>query len=292
MKRPSQSSAVMLILAAALGCTRQQPPPRPASAPSSYHSPATTAPATAPASRPAPHLLPEAQHWSRTDALTHLTDETTRLSAAVRLVRLAGAEPPIVPDPLPPKMIARLRVVRLSDTFWALGLATRNVRRLAAPLLIDKNGAVRRPLDPAEEKGSVLCISPDAELFPHLLLAPRRVLLVRDEVSVMLVGHALPGCGFDVRNKDGYWYLALVFRRADRASSQPASQPAQVEVARYEWDPYEESFTGPARDKLPDPPGGDFELDVDASAGLVPVGGDLPEPPPIPPKQQGVPTPF
>jgi hypothetical protein len=52
-------------------------------------------------------------------------------------------------------------------------------------------------------------------------------------------------------------------------------------VARYTWDPYELTFMGPAADKLPDPPGSRFEIDLARSPVLIPVGGEIGEPDPI-----------
>ena len=69
-----------------------------------------------------------------------------------------------------------------------------------------------------------------------------------------------------------------------------------TQVGRYNWDPYEIAFSGPQCDKLPDPPGGQYELDLEASLALIPVGGVIPEPPDydLPPFQQDPnwPTPF
>ncbi len=296
---PLAALVLLPLVGMAGSCSRSAGPPTKTAPPASSRPAGPPAPVT---TGPAVRLLPEAQSWSREEALAHLADESARLSAAVRLVRLSEAQPLVLPDPLPPANLGRLRVVKLSEVFWVLGWDTGDAWRLAAPILIDRAGAVSIPTDAAEEEASVLCISRDADLFPHLLLTPKRVLLVGDEIVTMLVGKALRGCRFAVRQEDGYWYLALVLPRSSIPASQPASAPPGapsvsdarvVEVARYEWDPYEEAFSGPALDQLPDPPGGDFELDVEASEGLVPVGGDLPQPPPLPPAgPRGEPTPF
>lgn len=125
-----------------------------------------------------------------------------------------------------------------------------------------------------------------------MLITPARVLLVGEELQTVIVAKSLPACRFDVRDEDGYWYLALVLRPPADASDRNSDV---VEVARYEYDPFESAFMGPLIDKLPDPPGGKFELDLEQSIGLVPVGGQLPEPPepdpPVVPDEFG-PTPF
>lgn len=56
-----------------------------------------------------------------------------------------------------------------------------------------------------------------------------------------------------------------------------------VEVARYQWDLFESMFMGPAADKLPAPLKGRFELDLEASAWLQPVGGEIGDPDAISP---------
>jgi len=88
-----------------------------------------------------------------------------------------------------------------------------------------------------------------------------------------------------LRSESGYPYVALLWRGSSAAEDEEgkAGSAEPVEVARYTWDPWELAFTGPLSDKLPDPPGGLFELELEQSEALIPVGGVIPEPPPIPP---------
>jgi hypothetical protein len=119
------------------------------------------------------------------------------------------------------------------------------------------------------------------------------VVLIEKSPRAALVAKSLGGARFDYRLKDEKWpYIALVVPNrvtATTSASAPSSEPATegqappqekfIEVAMYRWDPDELAFLGPANDKLPDPPGGKFELDLKASRGLIPVGGDIPDAP-------------
>jgi hypothetical protein len=254
-------------------------------------------PPSPPASQPSP-LLPEFEAWSREEALARLTDEAASLSAAVRLVGLAEADPLCVPDPLSAEVARRLRVVVLSETLWALGLGTSDQGQLRSPVLIDAAGAVMLPVDGVEEEVALLWVAEDAELFPHVLTALERVWIVGEELHPALVAMSPMGLKFEVREEDDVPYVALLWRHrpevADEGDQTTGGEPA--EVARYTYDPYEFAFMGPLADKLPDPPGGLFELDLEQSEGLIPVGGEIPEPPPIEiPKfepREGEPPPY
>ncbi|MBU0618260.1 MAG: hypothetical protein KKI02_11120 [Planctomycetes bacterium] len=266
------------------GCSSDIPPESPAATqPTSQF--AATQPAEAPAPEPEPEpspLLPGYEAWSREEALAKLVDESACLSAAVRLVRLAQAAPLCVPEPLPIKIARRLRVVALSESRWALGLATTDERRLAAPLLIGSDGAVTLPLEGVEEEVALLCCAEDAELFPHLLLLPGQVFILGDELQSALVAKSPSGLRFDLLFDGDYPYVALLWRpppATNQAEEPVLGEP--VELARYRWDPWELAFSGPLCDKLPDPQGGLFELDLELSEALIPVGGVLPEPPKI-----------
>jgi len=259
--------------------------------------PATTQPAPKPEPDPNP-LLPESETWSREEALAQLTDDTTRLSAAVRLIRLAEALPLCVPDPLPVKIARRLRVMALSESRWALGLVTSKEQRLASPVLIDLTGEVTSPVEGIEEEVALLCCAEDAEIFPHLLFLPGEVFILGDELQPALVAKSPPGLRFDLLFENDYSYVALLWRTpptaTDTARESTPGEP--VELARYKWDPWELAFSGPLCDKLPDPPGGLFELDLELSEALIPVGGVLPEPPeietPVVDPNENRPTPY
>ena len=79
-----------------------------------------------------------------------------------------------------------------------------------------------------------------------------------------------------------------------RASTASSAEP--VEVAKYQWDAIESAFMGPICDRLPDPPGGTIELNLERSVALVPVGGLMPDRPeirpPVGPKKEEEPLPF
>jgi hypothetical protein len=228
-------------------------------------------------------LLPGYQAWSREDALAKLNDEATRLSAAVRLVRLADVSPLCLPDPLPIKIARRLRVVALSEARWAVGLGVSQDRRLASPVLIDSAGEVTLPVEGLEEEVALLCCAEDAALFPHLLLLPGQVFILADELQSALAAKSPRGLRLDLQFEGDYPYVALLWRPPPPSTNEtPApARGSPVELARYNWDPYELAFAGPLCDQLPDPPGGLFELDLELSEALVPVGGVLPELPEI-----------
>jgi hypothetical protein len=270
---------------------------RPASQP--VAEPTATQPAEPPAPEPeASPLLPESKTWACEEALAKLVDDATRLSAAVRLVRLSGVAPLCLPDPLPINIARRLRAVALSESRWALGLATTEERRLASPVLIDCDGEVTLPVEGIEEEVALLCCAQDAELFPHLLLVCDQMLIVGDELQSALVAKSPPGLYFGLHFDGDYPSVVLLWRPPPSATNE-ADEPAPaepVELARYKWDPWELAFSGPLCDELPDPPGGLFELDLELSEALIPVGGVLPEPPEIetPPVEpaENEPTPY
>jgi hypothetical protein len=291
------------------GCSGEAEPRQPAaSQPTTAASATSLADPQPPAPEPEPSpLLPEAEDWSREEALARLADESAGLSAAVRLVRLAEVAPLCVPDPVPPRIARRLRLRELSDSLWALGLSTSDERRLAAPVLIDAAGEVTLPVDGVEEEVARLCCAKDPELFPHLLIVPGRVMMVGKDLQAALVADSPSGLVFDLRFDGEFPYVALLWResRVPVDEGDQTTQPAQramargdepVEVARYEYDAYELAFMGPLSNKLPDPPGGLFELDLEASAALIPVGGVIPEPPVVEPPPfepvEGEPTPY
>jgi hypothetical protein len=184
---------------------------------------------------------------------------------------------------LPAELARRLRVVPLSDELWALGRSTAKATRLAVPVLIDAEGGICWPQSAEDDTNTALCCAANPTAFPHLLFAPGRVLLVGDEIRAALVAKSPPGLRFDLRSENGRLRVVLLWRGTPgaKADSQPAAAEGEpAEVARYWWDPFEMAFVGPLADRLPDPPGGLFELDLAASEALVPVGGELPEPTP------------
>lgn len=227
-----------------------------------------------PTSAPAPALkliAAESRTWSHDEACAHLADEKLGLSAAIRLIRLAGLTPLCLPANLTDEWLAGLQLLRLNDACWALGVRDRrSERRLRAPLLITTTGEPRPLAEDVAEELPILHIARDADVFPHLAILPDRVILIEDEPLPALMLQPGPAVRFELRTQDGFPYVALLLCADNR------------EVTRYVWDPYEAVFTGPAADELPDPPGGKFSLDMEASPLLVPIGGQLPEPKALP----------
>jgi hypothetical protein len=220
-------------------------------------------------------IAPESLKWSLEEACGRLADQRLGVSAAVQLVRLAEVEALCVPSELTDDHVRRLRLLSLAEGRWALGLADRqSERQLRAPVLISNDGEVTLLAEGTEEEMLVLHLSEDTDLFPHLVTLPQRVLLVDEEVVPAMVLEPDQKVCFELRRERGFGYVALVL-------AQPGNRQ---EVARYRWDPYECMFVGPAADALPDPPGGKFEIDLELSEGLVPVGGEIPEPEPNQPK--------
>lgn len=213
-------------------------------------------------------IAPESAQWSLADAAARLTDPKLGISAAVRLVRLANVSPLCVPAELTDEQVRRLRLVPLGVDRFALGLADKkDERRLHAPVLISATGEIALLAGGTDEEALVLHVSKDAEVFPHVAVLPDRTLLVEQDVTPAIVLGPEPNVRFELREQRGFSYIALVLPGPGRAK----------EVARYRWDPYELTFIGPAIDRLPDPPGGKFSVDLKASRRLVPEGGEVPE---------------
>jgi hypothetical protein len=253
----------VLALAAPCGCDRS----------------GNTRPKTPPAPPP-PRLtllVPESADWTAAEAVTHLDDGRLAVSAAVRLVRLDEAEPLCVPEEFTDATASRLQVVPLADGLWALGLFDeRDGAALHAPMLIDADGAVHILADGTEEELLVLRVSADADVYPHLLVAPRRVWLATVPPQLALTLDTPEEVGFRGWVAEGRGYVALMI----------GAGAGYEEVAQYYWEPYELAFQGPASDVLPDPPGGKFVLDMEQSPLLIPRGGEIP-----PPKERTPPGP-
>lgn len=250
-------------------CNRSQPPGGPA--PANQNAAGNAAAALT--------LIPAASaDWPAEFAGSQLQSAENGLAAALRLVELGSAAALCRPEPITDATVRLLRLLRLTDEWYAIGFAdAANSRRLRAPVLVSVGGQARQVADGAEEEASTLHISADADVFPHLVLLPHRVVILGPEPQTAIELKRGSGLRFSLADEDGVAYVAL--RRTTAAKG--------LEVARYTWDPYELQFTGPARDKITEnsEAGGEvdvFELDLKLSERLVPRGGLIPKVEPLP----------
>lgn len=216
-----------------------------------------------------PVLHPDMDDWSLAEAVQRLSDRQGGVSAAVRLIRLAGVAPTVVPDPLGRDEALALRLAPLSADLYALGVwETGRREHLWGPVLVDAAGAVTLVGERLDNLDAVLLrISPDVDLFPHLMVASDEVWLASRPDSAALCLQDAERVRFALASAGDYPYVQLVLRAAP-----------EVEVARYRWDPYELMFLGPARDTLPaEAGGGEFAIDLERSEALVPMGGIIPK---------------
>ncbi len=202
--------------------------------------------------------------WDVFSAVQRLDDEVAGVSAAVRLVRLAELESIAAPEPLLAGAYARLALQKLGPDLWVLGLRDR-AKNLRAPLLIDAAGDVRLAVDGPDEELAVFCAADEEYSFPHLVLTPTRVILVEEPLREAIVLNQVSGLRFQVEREDGAPVLVLA----------PTAEPVGGErpLARYTWDAFESTFMGPATTTFPD--GRYFSVDLSASRGLIPVGGQI-----------------
>lgn len=286
-----------IVLAAAVlgGCSSSDAPPT--SQPAAVSQPVAPPTASAPTAEPSP-LVAGYEQWDAATAEARLGEAETRLSAAIRLVQMSELYPACVPAPLSDAWVRRLRLVQLFPEVYAVGVDTPDEpARLRMPVILRSGGAVETPLVGVEEEASVLWVADDPEVFPHLLVAPQQILIVRaDETIAAVVGKDLRGLRFAPREDDGYRYVALINDPVGAAGGNDPDPPG--EVARYNWEPFEETFLGPARDKIAPDAGDDevFAIDLEASQRLVPVGGIIPPPtentPPPAEDPNDLPPPF
>ncbi len=218
-------------------------------------------------------LAPESREWTKAEALAALSDVSLASSAAVRLVELSDYTPACIPAELSDDLIRKLRVLPIGTFGWLLGIGDEDDMRLVrAPALIDVTGGLG-PFDgELDEELLAVRVSDDTDIYPHVVLLPDRVLLLEEVLVPALAMSNREHVRFAFRYRNGFPYVGLVLL-----------SDANAEVALYRWDPYELMFLGPAADKLPEPPGGHFALDLETSTRLVPVGGQMPEPDPIQP---------
>src|SRR5262249_15872192 len=137
-------------------------------------------------------------------------DDARNVNAAVRVVRLAKVNAPCLPTPLSAATARRLRLARVGQTRWALGLAEKPDRVLSSPVFLDAEGGVTPAVEGADEATARLYVSKDVEIFPHILVLPQRVCIVADETTAALAGKTLHGAVFELRFRKEYPYVALV----------------------------------------------------------------------------------
>ncbi|TWT41679.1 hypothetical protein RAS1_28000 [Phycisphaerae bacterium RAS1] len=256
------AAVALLLLAAADGCSRNQPPAAATSQPAAPSEGLTL-------------LTPGWDAWTRDEAVARLPDADAAVSAALRLVRLAEIEPLCAPADITDRTVRQLRVASLADAGWALGFAPGAATsaapaalRLAAPVLIATDGTVHRIAEGAEEETLLLRVSDRPDSYPHLLVSARRVWLAGPPPQAALQLRPAVHVRLGIVEETGLGRIVVLCR----------SPAGPTVAARYAWDVYEQVFVGPAAERLPDPPGGRFELDLDASPLLQPVGGEIPEP--------------
>lgn len=260
-------ASIMALLALLTGCDRGKPL---ADETSNNDAPAATqlADTTAPEPEP-PVRLPEADNWTAAEALERLADDDprTQISAAVRLVRLAEVTAFGIPDPLPNEIADLLTLRRIGSLGWALGWRGDVEHRLWAPVFIAPDGEIIQPFGD-EEHDARVHVSRDTNLFPHLALTDSRVWVLRGEPALALAGESLRGARFAHTLEHGRAQVELHYAAAGELQS----------IAKWLWDPLEGAFLGPLADELPDKPGVLWELDIDDSDYLIPVGGHIPKP--------------
>lgn len=293
-------AGIVVALTWANGCSADKPPPDDtASQPADVSIPEVTPPTVTQSPQAAnPSILPGLDSWTFEEAVAKLSEESARLSAALRLLQLSELAPFGTIAPLPAPLAERLRIVALDESHWALGLQTCNEYILAAIVLIAADGAASYPTDYQEPEFTYLHYSENIELFPHLFFAEDRLWMWGDgEWNLALTVKRPAGLHFEKRSERGRPSVVLMWQKTPIPDPGKQNETdAYVEIARYRWDPFELAFAGPLCDKLPDPPGGQFELDLELSEALIPIGGVLPEPPKFEPRpaipQENRPPPY
>lgn len=221
-------------------------------------------------------LAAGSEAWTQETAAANLAEPEFAVSAAIRLVQLAKTETPLVPDPLTDADVRRLRVLAVGTARFALGATVVDEpTTLRHPIVFSVDGAVV-PVE-VDPNVALLRVSDEPTLFPNVVIGAERVIVLGENLAPGIVLEPNQPVTFGVRGSHTVPDLVLTC---------PAATDPNAVVARYEWDPYEQVFMGPAADALPDPPGGSFHVDLKASVGLIPKGGEIPEPQPLAPTTQ------
>lgn len=212
----------------------------------------------------------DSRNWSQAEALAKMNDPATAVAAAVRLVRLSEVRGLCVPRNLPSELAAHLQVIRRAAD-WVLGFQQDEAgRRLVAPLVIKPDGSVVAPVDWENQELAIFIQSADPNDFPDLILMPRQVLLLREAAETALVAKSLGKGRLEVIADRRGPAVAIVI---PVPGAKPDDPPRRKIAARYPWDPAEKLFVGPGANDYPDPPGGGFSLDIEASGALLAMGG-------------------
>ena len=263
-----------ILLASALlsGCSR---PPAPSNS-SSEHKDAMPAASRA---------------WTREQAAKNLNDPNEAVPAAVRLVRLSDVRALCVASDLTPELAAHLQVLPLREKQFALGFKQGSTgRRLVAPVILDDTGGVVAPVPWERQEQAVLILSENVEIFPHVIVLPREVFLLRNDPLRAIVAKSIGKGHFEALNERRGPSVAIV---VEIPAASPGERPRRKVAARYRWDLAEQMFVGPGADNYPDPPGGGFEMDLESSGALLAVGGIINEPElPEPESQPDEPMPY
>lgn len=233
----------------------------------------------------------ESSAWTPEAAVEKLKEPDSAVPAAVRLVRLSEVQALCVPTELTAELAAHLQVVRLAEGRYALGFKQDSAgRRLVAPILLDETGLVVAPVPWERQEQAVLVKSDDPDQFPHVIVLPREVIMLRAEPVKAIVAKSIGKGRFDVVNERRGVSLAIML---EFPATTPDERPRRRVAARYRWDLAEQMFVGPGANDYPDPPGGSFEMDLESSMALLAVGGIIREPDlPEPESQPDEPSPF
>lgn len=274
---PACIMGALALLAGAGGCDTNASTRTPPNSNTSQHKPLSS---------------PVQSEWGAAFAGAQLEDPRYALLAALRIVELTEPEALCAVPHADSTQMRETRLLPLNDGWYAFGLACpADARCIHAPVLVCADGVARPISSGAEEECSTLHVSDDADVFPHLVILPHRVVLLagaEPQTAIELLTRH--GLRFMLTRRNGVPYVAL------RSTASPR------EVAAYVWDPYELQFTGPAKDTIPDTLlDRFFELDLKESRRLIPRGGqisqpEIQQPPPAqsqprPPRElEGLPT--
>lgn len=215
-------------------------------------------------------LIPDSHTWSREQAIAQLNDHRGARSAAVRLARLAELDTLLLPAEPSEQQLLRLTVRSLGESGFVCGLGDRKDSRVVyAPFWVLASGDTRVLASGVGEELLFVRVSEDTDIIPHVVVGPERV-------SVFDAGALRPaivlGLAPEMRMD-----CAVIDDEPTVVLRWMGDRGAPV-VARYDWSAAEQAFVGPAAQTLAPPYAGRFEMDLELSELLEPVGGDMPAP--------------